>query len=134
LNKNMENNDPNKKGNVLIVEDDSFISGLLQRKFAQENYGIFNATNSEAALETLKKNKIDLILLDIILPGTDGIAFLESIKKEPGLKDIPVIITSNLGQPEEVERGLQAGAVDYIVKANTAPAEIVEKVKSVLKK
>ena len=58
----------------------------------------------------------------------------ESIKKEPGLKDIPVIITSNLGQPEEVERGLQAGAVDYIVKANTAPAEIVEKVKSVLKK
>jgi DNA-binding response OmpR family regulator len=130
----MENNDPNKMGNILIIEDDSFISGLLQRKFAQENCGIFNATNAENALEILKKNKIDLILLDIILPGTDGLAFLGSIKKEPSYKDIPVIITSNLGQPEEVERGLQAGAIDYIVKANTAPAEIVEKVKSVLKK
>ncbi|MDD5489321.1 MAG: response regulator [Candidatus Moranbacteria bacterium] len=130
----MENNEQNKPANILIVEDDSFISGLLQRKFAQEKYGIFNATNSEAALEVLKKNKIDLMLLDIILPGTDGIAFLESIKKDPDLKDIQVIITSNLGQPEEIERGLQTGAVDYIVKANTAPAEIVEKVKSVLKK
>jgi len=130
----MENKVQNKLGNILIVEDDSFISGLLQRKFAQENYGIFNATNAEAALEVLAKNKIDLILLDVILPGTDGIAFLGSIKKDPACKDIPVIITSNLGQPEEIERGLQAGAFDYIVKANTAPAEIVEKVKSVLKK
>lgn len=130
----MENKDQNLLGNILIVEDDSFISGLLQRKFAQENYGIFNAANAEAALETLAKNKIDLILLDIILPGTDGIAFLDSIKKDPARKDIPVIITSNLGQPEEIEKGLQAGAIDYIVKANTAPAEIVEKVKSVLKK
>jgi DNA-binding response OmpR family regulator len=130
----MENNNPNKLGNILIVEDDSFISGLLQRKFAQENYGIFNAVNAEGALEVLKKNRIDLILLDIILPGMDGIAFLESLKKSPEYKEIPVIITSNLGQPEEVEKGFQAGAVDYIVKANTAPAEIVEKVKSVLKK
>jgi DNA-binding response OmpR family regulator len=130
----MENKDQNKLGNILIVEDDSFISGLLQRKFAQENYGIFNATNADGALEVLKKNKIDLILLDIILPGTDGIAFLASIKKDPAHKDIPVIITSNLGQPEEIEKGLQTGAAEYIVKANTAPAEIVEKVKSVLKK
>ena len=130
----MENKEQNKLGNILIVEDDSFISGLLQRKFDQENYGIFNATNAENAFEILKKNKIDLILLDIILPGTDGIAFLGSVKKESSYKDIPVIITSNLGQPEEIERGLKEGAIDYIVKANTAPAEIVEKVKSVLKK
>ena len=130
----MENKEQNKLGNILIVEDDSFISGLLQRKFDQENYGIFNATNADNAFEILKKNKIDLILLDIILPGTDGIAFLGSVKKEPSYKDIPVIITSNLGQPEEVERGLKEGAIDYIIKANTAPAEIVEKVKSVLKK
>ena len=130
----MENKEQNKLGNILIVEDDSFISGLLQRKFDQENYGIFNATNADNAFEILKKNKIVLLLLDIILPGTDGIAFLGSVKKEPSYKDIPVIITSNLGQPEEVERGLKEGAIDYIIKANTAPAEIVEKVKSVLKK
>lgn len=130
----MKNKEQNKLGNILIVEDDAFMSGLLQRKIAQENYGIFNAINAESALEVLKKNKIDLILLDIILPGTDGIAFLNSIKKSPEYKGIPVIITSNLGQPEEIERGLKEGAADYIVKANTAPAEIVEKVKSVLKK
>lgn len=130
----MENKEQNKLGNILIIEDDAFMSGLLQRKFAQENYGIFNAVNAESAFEALKKNKIDLILLDIILPGTDGIVFLNSIKKSPEYKEIPVIITSNLGQPEEIERGLKEGAADYIVKANTAPAEIVEKVKSVLKK
>lgn len=130
----MENKEQNKLGNILIVEDDTFMGGLLQRKFVQENYEILNATNTESALEILKKNKIDLILLDIILPGTDGITFLSSIKKDPVFKNIPVIITSNLGQPEEIEKGLQAGAIDYIVKANTVPAEIVEKVKSVLKK
>lgn len=130
----MEDREQNKLGNILIIEDDAFMGGLLQRKFAQENYGIFNATNAENALDILKKNKIDLVLLDIILPGTDGFAFLSNIKKSPEFKDIPVIITSNLGQPEEIEKGLKEGAADYIVKANTAPTEIVEKVKSVLKK
>lgn len=130
----MENKPQNKLGNILIIEDDAFMGGLLQRKFAQENYGIFNATNAESALEIIRKEKIDLILLDIILPGTDGITFLSNIKKTPEYKNIPVIITSNLGQPEEIEKGLKEGAIDYVVKANTAPAEIVEKVKSVLKK
>ncbi len=130
----MENQETNKLENILIVEDDAFISSLLQRKFAQEKYGIFSATNAENALEILKKNQISLILLDIILPGTDGISFLNSLKKNPDFKEVPVIITSNLGQPEEIERGLKEGAADYIVKANTAPAEIVEKVKSFLKK
>ncbi|OGI25191.1 MAG: hypothetical protein A3J76_03280 [Candidatus Moranbacteria bacterium RBG_13_45_13] len=130
----MENKENTKLGSILIVEDDAFMGGLLQRKFAQENYNIFNATNAEGALEALKNNKVDLILLDIILPGMDGISFLKDLKKNPVLKDIPVIITSNLGQPEEIERGLKEGAIDYVVKANTAPGEIVEKVKSVLKK
>jgi len=130
----MNEEQKNIQANLLIVEDDSFISGLLQRRFAQEDYGIFNATNSEAALEVLKKNKINLILLDIILPGVDGITFLKNLKKDPAFKDIPVIITSNLGQPEEIEKGIQAGAIDYIVKANATPDEIVEKVKSILKK
>ncbi len=130
----MSEEQKNHQANLLIVEDDAFISGLLQKRFAQEDYGIFNATNSETALEILKKNKIDLILLDIILPGVDGITFLENLKKDSVFKDIPVIITSNLGQPEEIEKGFQAGATDYIVKANTTPAEIVEKVKTVLKK
>jgi len=130
----MSEEQKNHQANLLIVEDDAFIGGLLQKRFAQEDYGIFNATNSETALEILKKNKIDLILLDIILPGVDGITFLENLKKDSVFKDIPVIITSNLGQPEEIEKGFQAGATDYIVKANTTPAEIVEKVKTVLKK
>ena len=130
----MENTQENKAANILIVEDDAFIGGLLQRKFAQEDYGIFSATNAESALETLGQNKINLILLDIILPGMDGLSFLKELKKNPAHKDIPVIITSNLGQPEEIEKGLAEGAIDYVVKANTAPGEIVDKVKSVLNK
>ncbi len=117
---------------ILIVEDDTFMGSLLERKFQQKNYQIFRAGSVNEAREALKGNAINLILLDIILPGTDGITFLKEIKADPNFQKIPVIITSNLGQKDEIERGIQAGAQDYVVKAHATPGEIVEKVQGVV--
>jgi len=119
---------------ILIVEDDTFMSGLLARKFSSENFKISAASNAQQAREILEKDKVGLIILDIVLPGTDGISFLKEIKGNSRFSSIPVVIASNLGQPEEIETGLKEGAADYIVKANTSPGDIVEKVKSILEK
>jgi DNA-binding response OmpR family regulator len=122
-----------KKGKIiLLVEDDSFMAGLLERKFEQDKYKILRATSATQAREEISKNAVDLILLDVVLPGLDGFSFLKELKSDQKTKVIPVIISSNLGQPEEIERGMQNGAAGYIVKANTTPGEIVEKVESTL--
>ena len=121
-----------EKTTVLIVEDDTFMGGILERKFEEESFRIFMATNTEKAREIIKSNPIAIILLDIMLPGMDGISFLKELKVTPGLQDIPVIITSNLGKPEEIERGLAEGASGYIIKAQVSTAEIVQKVREVL--
>jgi DNA-binding response OmpR family regulator len=119
---------------ILIVEDDTFMGSLLERKFRQKDFTISRATNADEARKIIQSGLISLILLDIILPGTDGITFLKELKSNPESKNIPVIITSNLGQQEEVERGMAEGASDYIVKAHTTPGEIVEKVEGILGK
>lgn len=123
----------NKKS-ILLIEDDTFMSSLLGRKLSKENYNIFAASDAQQARELLNSNPVSLIILDIVLPGTDGFVFLKELKESQKLKDIPVMIASNLGQPEEIEKGLQQGAAGYIVKANTTPGEIVDKVKSILEK
>ena len=121
-----------EKTTVLIVEDDTFMGGILERKFEEESFRIFMATNTEKAREIIKSNPVAIILLDIMLPGMDGISFLKELKATPGLQDIPVIITSNLGKPEEIEKGLAEGASGYIIKAQVSTAEIVQKVREVL--
>ncbi len=117
---------------ILIVEDDTFMSSLLARKFASENFKISSAANAQQAREILEKESVQLVILDVVLPGTDGISFLKEIKANVKLGSIPVVIASNLGQPEEVDAGIKGGAADYIVKSNSSPGEIVEKVKSIL--
>jgi len=133
----MEKNQEAKEytaNHILIVEDDTFMSGLLARKFSEENFKISTALNAQQAREILEKGNVQIIILDVVLPGTDGISFLKEIKENSRFSSIPVVIASNLGQPEEIEAGLKEGAADYIVKANTSPGDIVEKVKSILEK
>ncbi|MBI4708624.1 MAG: response regulator [Candidatus Portnoybacteria bacterium] len=118
--------------NILIVEDDMFMANLLERKFSQDGYLILRASNAGQAREVLSANIVDLILLDIVLPGMDGFTFLKELKGEDKFKNIPVIVASNLGQDNEIEKGMSEGATDYVVKANASPAEIVEKVRKIL--
>jgi DNA-binding response OmpR family regulator len=97
-----------------------------------EGYKVSTADNGEKGLNDAKKKKPSIILLDVLLPKLDGFAVLEKLKADPTTKDIPVVLLTNLGQKDDVEKGLEAGAVDYLIKAHFKPSEIVDKVKKVL--
>ena len=122
-----------KEIHVLLVEDDTFLANIYKTKFEMEKFKVTVATDGEAGFEAAKKKNPDIILLDILLPKMDGFTVLENLKKEDSVKDIPVILLTNLGQKDDVEKGLEMGAVDYLIKAHFKPSETVDKVKKVLK-
>lgn len=113
---------------ILIVEDNVFMANMIERKFPPGRFTVVKVLDAEGAQSALANQKISLILLDIVLPGIDGFAFLRWMKADDRFKDIPVIVVSNLGQQAEVERGLKEGAVEYLIKANTTPSEISRRV------
>lgn len=118
---------------ILLIEDDVFLASIYQKKFEMEGFKISVSDNGEKGLADAKKKKPRLILLDILLPKLDGFAVLQKLKADSDTKNIPVILLTNLGQKDDVEKGLEAGAVDYLIKAHFKPSEIVDKVKEVLK-
>lgn len=118
---------------ILIIEDDKFLRELIARKLKEENFKVLEAVDGEEGLKKIKEENPDLLLLDLILPGIDGFGVLMKMREESILTSIPVIILSNLGQREEVEKGLSLGASDYLIKAHFTPAEIIEKIKNALK-
>lgn len=118
---------------ILVVEDDKFLRELIARKLEKEGYQIVEAVDGEDALKKVKNEKPDLVLLDLILPSIDGFEVLSKIKEDISVAQIPVIVLSNLGQKEDVDKGLKLGAVDYLIKAHFTPGEIVEKVKKIIK-
>jgi DNA-binding response OmpR family regulator len=122
--------DPQKK--VLIVDDDAFLSGIYATKLELENFAVVSASDGEEGVKAALKEKPDIILMDVLMPKLDGFEALKRIKADPETKDIPVIMLTNLGQKEDVEKGLQEGAADYLIKAHFVPAEAVEKIKAVL--
>src|SRR3989338_5303774 len=97
---------------ILIVEDDKFLRELIGRKLVGEGYDICEAVDGEEGVKVAKSEKPALVLMDLILPGIDGFEALGRIKKDPGTSAIPVIVLSNLGQKEDIERGLKLGATD----------------------
>lgn len=118
---------------ILIIEDDKFLRELIGQKLLKEGYDIVEAVDGEKGIKSIKDEKPDLILLDLILPGMDGFEVLTKIKEDAGVAQIPVIILSNLGQKDDIEKGLKMGAVDYLIKAHFTPGEIIDKIKVVLK-
>ena len=118
---------------ILIVEDDKFLRELIVQKLIKEGYETSEAIDGEEGIKKIKEEKPDLVLLDLILPGIDGFEVLSRMREESALASIPVIILSNLGQREDVEKGLKMGAVDYLIKAHFTPGEIIEKIKNALK-
>jgi DNA-binding response OmpR family regulator len=118
---------------ILIVEDDKFLRELIVKKLLGENYDVIEAADGEEGVKKIKEEKPDLVLLDLILPGIDGFGVLSQVKEDPAFASLPVIILSNLGQKDDVERGLKLGAVDYMIKAHFTPGEIIEKIRTILK-
>ena len=114
---------------ILIVEDEEVLMSLLQKKLTQEGYKIIIARDGEEGLEKMKETLPDLILLDILMPKKDGLEVMEEMQKDKQLKNIPVIIVSNSGQPVEIDRACQLGVKDWLVKTEFDLQEVVDKVK-----
>ncbi len=120
---------------VLLVEDEPFLSGMYQTKLKLEGFDVVAAADGEEALEKVKAQEFDIVLLDIMMPKLNGFEVLKSIRGDANKKiaGVPVIILTNLGQKSDIEQGLLLGANDYIVKASFTPAEVVAKIKKLIK-
>jgi CheY-like chemotaxis protein len=103
---------------------------LLSKKISEEGYDVSVAVNGEEGLAQMRKSKPDLILLDIVMPKLGGIETMEEMQKDEDLKNIPVIIISNSGQPVEIDKAKQLGAKDWLVKTEFDPKEVIEKIKN----
>lgn len=115
---------------ILVVEDDKFLRELLVRKLGAEGFDVKNAIDAEMAFTALAERMPDIILLDLILPGVDGFEILARVKANPKFVNVPVIILSNLGQKEDLDKAMTLGAKDFMVKANFTLDEIVAKVRA----
>ena len=116
---------------ILVVEDDRFLRELITQKLSREGYDVIEAVDGEEGVVKAEE-KPDIILMDLILPGIDGFEAIAKIKENTELENIPIIILSNLGQRDDVERGLKLGATDFLIKAHFTPGEIIEKVEKIL--
>ncbi len=121
------------KTKVVIVEDEKMLADMYATKFTMEGFDAQKANDGQAGFDLVKEVKPSIVLLDIIMPKIDGFGVLKMLKDDAELKDIPVVLLTNLGQDEDIKKGKQLGAADYFVKANHTPAEVVQKVKQVLK-
>lgn len=116
---------------IMWVEDDRFLSDIIARKLSLEGCSLINATDGAEALRLLEKEHPDLVLLDILLPGVDGYQVLKRIKTEKRTENIPVILLSNLGGRDDIEKGMALGAARFLVKATVTLDEIVDEIKAV---
>lgn len=118
---------------VLIVEDDVFVSDIYETKLKMEGYLVDVAADGREALKKLAAGKPDLMLLDLVMPYVDGFEVLDKMKNSEELKDIPVILLTNLSQKDSIDKGLELGANDYIVKSHFTPSEVMEKVRRLIR-
>jgi CheY-like chemotaxis protein len=115
---------------ILVAEDEKALAKVLKLKLEKSGFEVFNAFNGQEALEILKKEAVDLILLDLVMPKMDGFAFLEEASKLK--KKTKIVITSNLGQDGDIKKAKSLGAVDFLIKSDTSIADIISKVKEIV--
>lgn len=121
-----------QKKKILIIEDERMLGEMYRDKFIQEGFDVVLAETAEQGIEAVRKEKPDLILLDILLPKTNGIGFMGWLKKEKELSSILVIAFSNYDNPKTKKEAMESGIKEYLIKANYTPQEIVDKIKSYL--
>ncbi len=117
---------------ILLVDDDEALRQLYSAELITKGYQVVVASDGDEALEKAKTEKPNLILLDVMMPKTDGIVALTKIKQEPELKDIPILMLTNFGQENLVKQAFDLGAADYLLKYKVTPAEMSEKVDQTL--
>lgn len=117
---------------ILIIEDDDFFRELIRKKLTSKDFSFLEAVNGETGIEMMKEKKPDLVLLDLLLPNIDGFEVVTQIKSDPEISNIPIIVLSNLGQKEDIDRALKLGASDYLIKSQFDIDQVIEKITNVL--
>ena len=121
------------KFNILVVEDEEAIREMLMIVLQQSGFEVIAAVDAKEAQRVLEQNKIDLILLDWMLPGISGVEWARRLKKENVYRDVPIILLTARGEEEDKVRGLEIGADDYMTKP-FSPKELVARIKAVLRR
>lgn len=122
------------KKKILIIEDEKILAEMYKDKLAQEGFEVFLAFDSKEGLEIGKREKPDLILLDILFSRENGITFLNWLKNEPEISSIPVVVISNYDDPKTKKEAFKLGIKDYLLKTNYTPNELVKEIKKYFKK
>lgn len=117
---------------IVLVEDDPLLIDIYSTKFKESGFEVSVCDRGDAAPAHIAKEQPDLVVLDIVLPQKDGWDILQDIKSNVKTKNIKVIILSNLGQKEEIEKGMALGAAGYLIKAHHTPSEVVREIKKIL--
>ncbi len=117
---------------ILIAEDESALSGVLKSKLARHGFVVETAADGVEALEKIRRIKPQLVLLDLIMPNKNGFQVLEEVKADPEIKDVKVVVFSNLNQDEDRERAKKMGALDFLVKSDLGINEVVGRVNGFL--
>ncbi len=131
----MEEETAQKQRKILLVDDDSFLLDMYALRFSQANFHVETAMNVDQVFEKIKGGYIpDILLLDVVMPGSDGFEILEKINEENLLPHTIKVFLSNLGQEQDMEKGKSLGAEGYIVKANNTPSEVLQYINNLLEK
>lgn len=109
---------------VLLVEDDPAVLEMYRLKLSLDGYRVSVATDGETGLARARELRPDIVFLDIRLPGKDGLEVLQALREDPDTASIPVVILTNYGERELVDRGLRLGALEFLIKAHTTPSSL----------
>lgn len=118
---------------VLLVEDNDFIRNMYQLKLAKADLTVIEAIDGRMALQRITEQKPDLVLLDLMMPNVGGLEVLKDLKKQGMLPDLPVIVLTNVMDPQTIDEAKQLGAKDYIVKTDLTPSQVIDKLKPFIK-
>lgn len=114
---------------IIIVEDDQMISDIYNKKFSDSGFEVYSALSGEQALEVAKKEKVDIVMTDLIMPKMDGFQLIERLRSGEFDSKIKIIVTSNLSQKEDRDKAINLGANGFVAKSDYSPSELVNEIK-----
>lgn len=123
----------NKKKKIMIAEDDKFLANAYRVKLEKEGFEVNIVGHGKELLEKLEDFDPDLVLMDLVMPIMDGFEALKKMKEDKKTEKVPVLVASNLGQQADLDKSMELGAVDYIIKSNVSMKDVVEKIKELAK-
>jgi DNA-binding response OmpR family regulator len=115
---------------IMVIEDDRFLSSLVKARLEKDGFVVIQAFDGEEAIQALKQEKPNLVILDLIMPKVTGFEVLQTISITPGFEHIPVVILSNLAQDSDIEKARQLGAREYFVKVKISIDDLIERIKT----